>query len=64
MIFPTDRVFVCKHCGRKINASAGSNLSRLINHLYEAHPKEIEELKDLYLNDVVRIAFDVKGVSA
>lgn len=63
MIFPDSRVYICKYCKRKIEASAGSNLSRLINHLYEHHENTMKKdgLMDLYLSEVVKSAFELKG---
>ena len=63
MVFPDSRVYICKYCGRKLEQAPNSNTARLINHLYENHPAEIDQLKDLYLRDVVREAYELKGAA-
>lgn len=61
MIFPDKRIFVCKYCGRKLEMAAGSNSARLISHLYDHHSDELEQIKDLYLADIVKEAYESKG---
>ena len=63
MIFPDNRLYICKYCGKKLEAFAGSNSARLINHLYEDHQKQLhaDNLMNVYLNDLINIAFELKG---
>ena len=65
MIFPDSRVYICKYCKRKLEASAGSNSARLITHLYENHYNEIhaDHLENLHISDVIKAAYEQKGVS-
>lgn len=61
MLFVKEAKFRCKYCKRKFDVGIGSNAARLIEHLYENHPNEVEGLKNLYISDVVKTAYDVVG---
>lgn len=66
MIFPDRRIYICKYCNRKLEASAGSNSARLITHLYAEHDKELhaDQLENLTISDVIKAAYIQKGASA
>lgn len=60
-MFPGDKYYICKYCGRKLDATIGSNTARLISHLYAAHPLAKDRLKDFHLSTIVDRAFEMKG---
>lgn len=59
MVMPGKRFYVCKYCGKKLEVNVVLTTSRLINHLYDFHPAELEELKDIPLNNVIDQAYNL-----
>ena len=61
MLYPDGRSFVCKYCNRKFEFSVGSNAPRLIEHLLREHMVEAEKYGDLYLSDLIKTCYEIKG---
>ena len=63
MLYPDNRIYYCKYCGRKFDFSAGFNSPRLIEHLLREHIFEAKAHDNLYLSDLVKTCFESRGGS-
>ena len=64
MLYPDDRLYVCKFCGRKFDFSYGFNSSRLIEHLFMIHNRPVmSRYGNLYLSDMIKECYENKGVA-
>lgn len=62
MLYPDNRVFYCKYCGKKFDFAAGYNSPRLIEHLFTVHHDVVmQRYGDLYLADLVKKCYKHEG---
>lgn len=50
MIFLNEKPRICKFCGKQIRREALS----VIGHLRINHPDQLDTMKNLYLNDIIK----------
>ena len=58
MLYPNNKIYVCKFCKRKFDFSAGFNSPRLIEHLFIEHNEAVmSQYSNLYLSDLIKKCF-------
>ena len=55
-----DNYYICNYCKRKFPLVNGYSVPNLIDHLERDHPDEINEIRHLYLSDVVKTCFELQ----